>query len=100
MPELPIPFWLLLVTGLLGWFWLDSLRARERALETARFICLREGLQLLDGTVTLTRLRAGRDASGRLRLERTYAFEYSRDGEERRHGFVRIVGTEADLSGF
>jgi len=99
MPDLPASLWLLLLTLAGAWFWRDSLRARELALETARFICLREGVQLLDGTVTLTRLGAGRDARGRLRLNRTYAFEYSRDGETRRHGFVRVAGTQADVSG-
>ncbi len=38
-------------------FWVDSLRARERALAAGRRACERYGVQLLDETVQFARLR-------------------------------------------
>jgi hypothetical protein len=79
-------------------FWVDSLRARERALAAGRAACTRYGLQFLDETVAFARLRLARDAEGRLRLRRTYTFEFSDTGNNRRNGAIVILGSElADL---
>ena len=45
-------------------FWLDSLRARERALNAGRAACERYALQFLDDTVSFARMRLARDISG------------------------------------
>ena len=82
----------LIIAG--GWFWLDSLRARERALAAGRGACERNGLQLLDETVQFARLRLARDDAGRLRLRRTYSFEFSDTGDNRRHGAIVMLGGE------
>lgn len=78
--------------GLLVWFWADTLRARERAIDLCRAACGRRGLQLLDQTVALDRLRPGRDERGRLRLQRRYRFEFTRDGRARDSGTVLMLG--------
>ena len=83
---------LLLVAGVL--FWIDSLRARERALAAGRRACQRYGVQLLDETVQFARLRLARDGDGRLRLKRTYSFEFSDTGNNRRHGAIVMLGGE------
>ena len=83
---------LLLVLALL--FWVDSLRARERALAAGRAACLRYGVQLLDETVAAHALRLARDGEGRLRIRRVFAFEFSDTGNNRRHGSVVILGAE------
>lgn len=75
-----------------GWFWYDSMRARERAVRAGRAACDREGLQFLDETVLCTRTRPTRDADGRVTLRRVYAFEFSDDGQRRRGGSIVIVG--------
>jgi hypothetical protein len=75
-----------------GWFWYDSLRARERAVLAGRGACEREGLQFLDDTVLCTRTRPTRDAEGRVTLRRVYSFEFSDDGRRRRGGSIVIVG--------
>jgi len=78
--------------------WLDSLRARERALKAGRAACERYELQFLDDTVSLTRVRLGRDEEGQLKIARTYTFEFSDTGNNRRHGAIVMLGGElADL---
>jgi len=75
-------------------FWVDSLRARERALAAGRAACARYGVQLLDETVAASALRLARDSEGRLRFRRVFAFEFSDTGNNRRHGSVVILGAE------
>lgn len=75
-----------------GWFWYDSMRARERAVSAGRAACDREGLQFLDETVLCTRTRPTRDPEGRVTLRRVYVFEFSDDGQRRRGGSIVIVG--------
>ena len=81
-----------IVAGVL--FWVDSLRARERALAAGRNACQRYGVQLLDETVQFARLRLARDEEGRLRLKRSYTFEFSDTGDNRRRGAIVMLGGE------
>jgi len=74
--------------------WLDSLRARERAVKAGRAACERYDLQFLDDTVSFTRVRLGRDEEGQLRIARTYTFEFSDTGNNRRHGAIVMLGGE------
>jgi len=82
----------LLALALGALFWVDSLRARERAVAAGRAACTRYGVQLLDDTVAFAQLRLARDDSGRLRLRRTYAFEFSDTGNNRRRGAIVMLG--------
>ncbi len=81
-----------LAAGVLAW--VDSLRARERAVAAGRAACERYGLQFLDDTVSFTRLRLARDDEGRLKLRRTYTFEFSDDGNSRHLGAIVTLGAE------
>jgi hypothetical protein len=72
--------------------WLDSLRARERAVEAGRAACRRYELQFLDDTVSFARLRLKRDAEGQVRIARTYTFEFSDTGNNRRQGAIVMLG--------
>ena len=74
--------------------WLDSLRARERAVQAGRAACQRYDLQFLDETVSFTRLRLARDQDGQLKIARTYTFEFSDTGNNRRHGAIVMLGGE------
>ena len=74
--------------------WLDSLRARERALAAGRAACQRYALQFLDDTVSFARIRLGRDQDGQLKIARTYTFEFSDTGNNRRHGSIVMLGGE------
>lgn len=74
--------------------WVDSLRARERAVNAGRAACERYSLQFLDETVSFTRLRLARDPDGQLKIARTYTFEFSDTGNNRRHGAIVMLGGE------
>jgi hypothetical protein len=93
MPE----FLSLLALLAVAWYWHDSLKAREAAMRTARSACEAEGLQLLDDTVALAGLKPVRNENGRLVLQRTYAFEYSDTGDNRRRGSIVMVGQRATV---
>jgi hypothetical protein len=75
-------------------FWIDSLRARERALAAGRAACERSGLQLLDETVAGAGLRLVRNEDGELRIRRVFVFEFSDNGNNRRRGSVVVLGSE------
>ena len=74
------------------------MRAREAANRVAVDACQRRSLQFLDGTVALAKLRP-RLREGRLRIERTYVFDYAVAGVERATGFVIMLGHEVQHVG-
>jgi hypothetical protein len=74
--------------------WTDSLRARERAVRAGRSACERYQLQFLDDTVSFTRMRLARNPDGALRIARTYTFEFSDTGNNRRQGAIVMLGGE------
>lgn len=90
---------LLCLAGVAAWFWQDSLAAREQANAAAMEACTRLGLQFLDGTVAFARLSLAREL-GRLRLRRTYVFDYTADSIERRQGFVVLTGQHIETVGY
>jgi len=84
-----------LVLILLALFvWVDSLRARERAVQAGRAACKRYDLQFLDDTVSFARVRLARDAEGQVKIARTYTFEFSDTGNNRRHGAIQMLGAQ------
>jgi hypothetical protein len=83
---------LAIVAGIL--LWIDSLRARERAVRAGRSACERYELQFLDDTVSFARLRLARNEDGELRIARTYTFEFSDTGNNRRQGAIVMLGAE------
>ena len=85
-------FLVLVVAGV--FLWLDSLRARERAVHAGRSACKRYDLQFLDDTVSFSRMRLARTEEGELRIARTYTFEFSDTGNNRRHGAIVMLGAE------
>lgn len=50
----------------LAWFWQDSLKSRERAIQAAALACREIGAQLLDQTVALKKLSSHAPNRGRL----------------------------------
>ena len=74
--------------------WIDSLRARERAVRAGRSACERYDLQFLDDTVSFARIRLARNEEGELRIARTYTFEFSDTGNNRRQGAIVMLGAE------
>ncbi len=88
---------LLLLLGLVLWFWQSSLRARERAREAGLRACQRCRVQLLDDTVVLHGFWIRRDTRGHLCLERLYIFEFSDTGDSRRRGSVTLLGGRVEV---
>jgi hypothetical protein len=101
-----MPGWLELATliGLIaiGGYWLDALRSQEQARAAGRRACDHAGVQFLDDSVVLTRVRLKRDARGALAFWREYRFEFSIDGAGRHPGHVilhgqRMIEMELDM---
>jgi hypothetical protein len=87
----------LALLGLLAWFWLDSMRARDAGIHAARAACVADGLQLLDDSVAIASVKTARDDDGQFVLQRTYHFEYSDTGDNRRRGNVVLLGRRVML---
>ena len=79
-----------------AWFLWSSLRAREAANAAIRPACSAEGFLFLDDTVALDRLRLRRDDEGRMRIARVYRFDYSDTGDNRRRGYVTLLGARVE----
>lgn len=82
----------MLVLGVVAWAWYGGTKAKETAVRAARRACERHHQQLLDETVSLQRMRLRRDGSGRVRVLRSYGFEFSADGLARRPGELELLG--------
>lgn len=81
----------LLALGATVGAWMKLSRAREHAVREARAQCQRHGVQLLDETVGLRRVRLRR-VNGLRRLERCYEFEVSVEGNDRASGRLWMIG--------
>lgn len=74
--------------------WVDSLRARERAVSSCAEACRRMDVQFLDQTVALSRIGIARGSGRALAIRRRYVFEFSTNGSDRRHGCAELLGPE------
>lgn len=74
------------------WFWLDSLGKRERAILLGRELAARFELQLLDETVSCTKIWLGRNSRGHAQFLRTYEFDVSADGADRLPCHLVLLG--------
>ncbi|MGA1007370.1 MAG: DUF3301 domain-containing protein [Sedimenticolaceae bacterium] len=82
----------LLLIAFLVWLWFDSTRSHELAVQITSRLCLKHDVQLLDETVALRRLGVNWPREG-LRLKRTYRFDYTIEGTERRTGSLVLLGS-------
>lgn len=82
---------LLALGGAVAW-WLDAIRTKEIARQAGRQACDDAGVEFLDDTVVLTRLRLRRDSRGQLRIYREYRFEFASDGTRRYDGNMALLG--------
>lgn len=83
---------ILLFIACIAWLWLSSIRAKEIAMQASASACKEIEAQFLDQTASLKSMRLIRNAQGRLSIERTYTFDFSRDRETRAQGYVIIKG--------
>lgn len=82
----------LALVAAVAWFWFDSLRAREAAIDAAKSACAADGVVLLDDTVALAALRVRRTSGGAIGLLRVYRFEFTDTGDNRLEGSVTLLG--------
>jgi len=82
----------ILIIAAAVWFWWTSAHSRETATALARRACTQCQVQLLDETVTLSKIRLQRNSKGAMQIARWYRFEFSTSGVNRRDGVVGILG--------
>ncbi|OQY52830.1 MAG: DUF3301 domain-containing protein [Candidatus Parabeggiatoa sp. nov. 2] len=88
---------LLVLLGIVAWFWFDTLRSQEIAKAICKQVCKQLHLQLLDDTITLVRVRLRRNNRGRFRVQRTYQFEFSDGSNNRQQGMMIMRGTALEI---
>jgi hypothetical protein len=86
--EALLPLSICVAAGLL---WYAAMRARELATRHAGRLCAAHGAQMLDQSVALHSLRPIW-RGGPPRLERSYRFEVSYDGDDRHRASLTLVG--------
>jgi hypothetical protein len=79
--------------ALTAFLWSNARAASEAAHQLGRRACEAAGVQWLDHSVHLVKLRLRRGADGRVGIERHYRFDYSRHGEDRHSGRIVLFGT-------
>jgi len=89
MPTLVI---LMIVTAMAFAFWSAGRAAAERAESLGRDACRVANVQWLDQSVHAIGLRLCRHDNGWLGLERTFRFDYSINGDDRRMGRLVLRG--------
>jgi hypothetical protein len=86
---------LLLLAALLL-YWLNSLSALEAARTYGKKVCNKTNVQFLDDTVAGISISLTRDPRGRRVLRRTYRFEFSETGNNRREGQLIMLGDKLE----
>lgn len=81
---------LLIGAGVGIWHW--SITAHERVLAISERVCSELKLQRLDDTVSLRHIGLAMNA-GRPTLRRTYGFEFSLNGVDRRLAEIGLLGS-------
>ncbi|MBF0270756.1 MAG: DUF3301 domain-containing protein [Magnetococcales bacterium] len=89
-----LAFWIL--AGL-AWAWHASMRARELALDEARYACVANEVRWLDDTVSIKSTGLQRDEQGRWRLRRIYGFRYLEAEHLIREGVVILLGDRVQV---
>ncbi len=86
------PLFILTFIGLIILFWYESMRFREFVIGICRQKSRENDLQLLDQTVTLSKISlTGSILSGKA-IAREYRFEVSTNGTDRLKGYVQMHG--------
>lgn len=84
-------FWLGLMS-LFALYWWNAQGSKHRALKAAKHHCQEMGVQMLDDSVVITRLRLARDSRGGFHWQRHYQFEFSSTYDDRYKGTIEFLG--------
>lgn len=85
-------FLLIVLLLLIGYYWSDSMKTRELTFYFVKNYCQQVDVQLLDEYVALTGLWLKKDEQGKIRIWRSYQFEFTSTGNERYNGIVIMLG--------
>jgi len=89
-----LPLIALLAVLLIAWLWRLSMQAKEIATKAAQKASDQHGLQFLDETVVLSKLKIKKGRDNKLHFFRHYQFEYY-DGEQvRKKSTVSLLGID------
>ena len=77
-------------------YWFNGQQAKEIALKAVRAHCLNLDVQMLDEYVALSGIRLKREPTGKIRLRRTFLFEFSSTGNERYNGVCMMLGKRVE----
>lgn len=83
--------WILLGAAVV-WYWSDTSKAREIAIQHGRRACKEMNLQFLDGTVVRYSTRPKRGPTGEMCFCRDFSFEFTDDGVRRYPGHIQLLG--------
>jgi hypothetical protein len=79
-----------------SFYWWRAYGMKEIALASTRRYCKKMDLDLLDDTVVLRAYWFKRDEGGRLRMWRSFNFEFTSTGEERYLGRIILLGDRVE----
>ncbi|WP_417227987.1 DUF3301 domain-containing protein [Amphritea sp.] len=86
-------FWLTLIVLLLLHWW-QSLKIKEVALKAASRHCEELDLQLLDQSVYLRGIWLKRNDQGKIKIWRSYLFDFTATGDDRAKGRIALLGAQ------
>jgi len=89
--SISILFWLLAIAALVA-LWAHHANLSRHAVALARQHLHSQGLQFLDQSAVLCRIRPMRDPRQGFCLQRTYRFEFSSRGDRRYNGWISLRG--------
>ncbi len=89
-----INLFLICILLLIGFYWSNSMKAREIAFRAASLYCQKMDVVLLDEYVALNGQWLKRNEQGKLKAWRSFQFEFSSTGDERYHGKVVMLGRQ------
>ena len=84
----------LIIVGLVLWFWFASSKVHDIAVIAAKNICKKEHWQFLDETVALKKIMFSRGERGGLQFKRSYQFEYTAHSGERHVKLLTMCGNK------
>lgn len=77
------------------WYWSSAKVLQEQAYQAVKQHCQSLQLLMLDDYVAFHSIFIQRDDLGRLRLLRSYRFEFSSTGNERYNGTITLAGRQS-----
>ena len=87
---------LIFIVGVLFSVWWNTQGIKQIALRLIKQRCEELGVQFLDDSLVLKRLRVGGLKAGRLVATRTFTYEFATDGDERYGGEIEMTGRRCD----